>query len=74
MAIANNNEEKPLIIYTFKKLCNGEQWLATQHYILLQSCSSTTLSVKVASKFGAISNFEVKSKTYDLYAILLLLI
>ena len=28
MAIANNNEEKPLIIYTFKKLCNGEQWLA----------------------------------------------
>ena len=31
MAIANNNEEKPLIIYTFKKLCNGEQWLAAQH-------------------------------------------
>ena len=32
MAIANNNEEKPLIIYTFKKLCNGEQWLAAQQY------------------------------------------
>ena len=31
MAIANNNEEKPLIINTFKKLCNGEQWLAAQH-------------------------------------------
>ena len=30
MAIANNNEEKPLIIYTFKKLCYGEQWLAAQ--------------------------------------------
>ena len=30
MAIANYNEEKPLIIYTFKKLCNGEQWLAAQ--------------------------------------------
>ena len=30
MAIANNHEEKPLIIYTFKKLCNGEQWLAAQ--------------------------------------------
>ena len=31
MAIANNNEEEPLITYTFKKLCNGEQWLAAQH-------------------------------------------
>ena len=30
MAIANNNEERPLIIFTFKKLCNGEQWLAAQ--------------------------------------------
>ena len=30
MAIANYNEEKPLIIYTFKKLCNGEQWLTAQ--------------------------------------------
>ena len=30
MAIANYNEEKPLIIYTFKKLCNGEQSLAAQ--------------------------------------------
>ena len=30
MAIANNNEEKPLIIYTFKKLCNSEHWLAAQ--------------------------------------------
>ena len=33
MAIVNYNEEKPLIIYTFKKLCNGEQWLAAQHTI-----------------------------------------
>ena len=33
MAIANNNEEKPLIIYTFKELCNGEQWLAAQHLV-----------------------------------------
>ena len=32
MAIANYNEEKPLIVYTFKKLCNGEQWFAAQHY------------------------------------------
>ena len=31
MAIADNNKEKPLIIYKFKKLCNGEQWLAAQH-------------------------------------------
>ena len=30
MAIANYNEEKPLIIFTFKKLCNGEQKLAAQ--------------------------------------------
>ena len=28
MAIANYQEEKPLFIYTFKKLCNGEQRLA----------------------------------------------
>ena len=35
MAIVNYNEEKPLIIYTFKKLCNGEQWLAAQHYLVL---------------------------------------
>ena len=35
MAIVNNNEEKPLIIYTFKNLCNGEQWLATQHKFML---------------------------------------
>ena len=35
MAIANFNEEKPLIIYTFKKLCNGEQRLAAQHYVLM---------------------------------------
>ena len=32
MAMSNNNEEKSLIIYTFKKLCNGEQLLATQQY------------------------------------------
>ena len=30
MAIANYKEEKPLIIFTFKELCNGEQWLAAQ--------------------------------------------
>ena len=30
MAIANNYKEKPFILYTFKKLCNGEQWLAAQ--------------------------------------------
>ena len=34
MAIANYNEEKPLIIYTFKKLYNGEQRLAAQHYVI----------------------------------------
>ena len=33
MAIANSNEEKPLIIFTFKDLCNGKQWLAAQHCI-----------------------------------------
>ena len=33
MAIVNYNEEKPLIIYTFKKLCNGEQRLAAQHIL-----------------------------------------
>ena len=31
MAIANYYEQKPLIIFTFKKLCNGEQRLAAQH-------------------------------------------
>ena len=36
MAIANYNEEKPLIINTFKKLGNGEQWLAAQHYCILR--------------------------------------
>ena len=30
MAIAKYNKEKPLIIYTFKKCCNGEQRLAAQ--------------------------------------------
>ena len=35
MAIANYDEEKPLIIYTFKKLCNGERRLAAQHYPVL---------------------------------------
>ena len=37
MAIANNNEEKPLIIFKFKELCNGEQWLAAQHYDIDQN-------------------------------------
>ena len=32
MAIANYYEQKPLIIFTFKKLCNGEQRLAAQHF------------------------------------------
>ena len=32
MAIANYYEQKPLIIFTFKKLCNGEQRLAAQQY------------------------------------------
>ena len=32
MAIAKNNEEKPLINFTLKELCNGEQWLAAQQY------------------------------------------
>ena len=34
MAIANYYEQKPLILFTFKKLCNGEQRLAAQqpHY------------------------------------------
>ena len=32
MAIANSNAEKPLITFTFKELCNGEQWLAAQQY------------------------------------------
>ena len=31
MAIANYYEQKPLNIFTFKKLCNGEQRLAAQH-------------------------------------------
>ena len=35
MAIASYNEEKPLIVYTFKKLFNGEQWLATQQMITI---------------------------------------
>ena len=40
MAIANNNEQKPLIIYTFKKLCNGEQRLAAQQYdMYIRYCS-----------------------------------
>ena len=34
MTIANYNEQKPLIIDTFKKLCNGEQRLAAQQLIL----------------------------------------
>ena len=35
MAIANYYEQKPLMIFTFKKLCNGEQRLAAQHYPVL---------------------------------------
>ena len=47
MAIANNNEEKPLIIYTFKKLCNGEQWLATQQYeLIIDSCKTVLYVIK----------------------------
>ena len=34
MAIANYYEQKPLIIFTFKKLCNGEQRLAAQQYVI----------------------------------------
>ena len=34
MAIANYYEQKPLIIFTFKKLCNGEQRLAAQHAVI----------------------------------------
>ena len=41
MAIANYNEEKPLIIYTFKKLCNGEQRLAAQQYKGICKCNSS---------------------------------
>ena len=37
MVIANNKEEKPLIIFTFKELCNGEQLLAAQLYVCLYS-------------------------------------
>ena len=33
MAIANYYEQKPLIIFTFKKLCNGEQRLAAQQLL-----------------------------------------
>ena len=35
MAIANYYEQKPLIIFTFTKICNGEQRLAAQHYPVL---------------------------------------
>ena len=35
MAIANNNEERPLTIFTFKNLCNGKQWLTAQYYPVL---------------------------------------
>ena len=31
MAIVNYYEQKPLIIFTFKKLCNGELSLTAQH-------------------------------------------
>ena len=44
MAIANSNEEKPYIIYTFKKLCNGEQWLAAQHYYIIISLVTADFS------------------------------
>ena len=45
MAIANNNEEKPLIIYTFKKLCNSEQKLAAQQYI-----HYTSIFIQISSR------------------------
>ena len=33
MAIANYYEQKPLILFTFKKLCNGDQRLAAQQFV-----------------------------------------
>ena len=47
MAIANYNEQKPFIIFTFWKLCNGEQRLAVQHklYLAISSLICTQKSV-----------------------------
>ena len=37
MAIANYYEQKPLILFTFLKLCNGEQRLAAQQFIAIRT-------------------------------------
>ena len=67
MAIANYNEEKPLIIYTFKKLCNGEQWLAAQQlvvFLILYSFQYLTglKKILVANKLLIGTNLKFKGK------------
>ena len=44
MAIANNNEQRPLIIFSFKKLCNGEQWLAAQQIVYSWSVTVSVMN------------------------------
>ena len=59
MAIAHNNEEKPIIIYTFKKLCNGEQWLAAQqNKLCFSNFFNFCYRIHKNMFFGAF-NFEV---------------
>ena len=69
MAIANNNEEKPLIIYTFKELCNGEQWLAAQHSNSIRSLKACSLSCHCMCNYIQInahtSNTLISSLQYD---------
>ena len=53
MAIANYNEEKPFILFTFKKFCNGEQRLAAQ-----QSFSLTKQKILTSNLFQMISTLK----------------
>ena len=56
MAIANKLKKTQLIIFTFKELCNGEQWLAAQH-LFIDDYSDTFYNIKFNPIF---SNFSAQ--------------
>ena len=62
MAIANYKKEKPLIIYTFKKLCNGEQRLTAQqpHHKSTKFSNSNVKTINAGTLYRCIQTCVYK--------------